>query len=1035
MIEESSSMMRDVVHKEKKKWKHSDKTRKRSSRSLEDDVPEAAIVETDQEVQILRLAGHGEKKQKKSKKDRSASLGGYDSSETVTVDTEQDVQNLLFVGNSEKKRKKKKKEKHNSRSEGECEISEVQSPRSAGHSEKKQKKKKKDRSISLGGCGTSETLMLNTEQDLQNLQFVGNNEKEWKKKKKERHSSRLEEECDNSEMRNPRLAGHSENKRKKKKKNHSISLGGCDISETVMLETEQDLQNLQFVCNNEKEWKKKKKERHSSRSEGECDNSEVRNLRLVGNGDKKKKHHPRIQEANVATQVSSTEIKKETQHSGLMGNEGNQTSKKDHHSCSADEPGVPASAVKTKQTLQCARLEDCGDKNMDHVKAVKDGKHHCRSAEGGNDSKTTAKVPHQESEMSESADIDIETSTKKCKKKKKKHFEDNINRDASLNDSEIPQKSIKKCKISSVLPFETIMEENCHADLVESLDESFKKHKVKCSSGGIAETDYSKAVNISNFAAITALQTEQIMHNSSIGCQEAVKTSKRCKRKKGTVSRCKKSGRTKNLMQDRPVQSSALNSENTLEVVMTPKTISEPSKRLETRKRQKKKQQKHMTESDNNDGSTVVEDFQEEEVPFSQDTTKVRMMEKSKLVELLKDFIPNVQKLTTETMYSMYKYDLPRFQRFREEGVPIRRGRFTKEENQQLQKNLRELLELTGIQNEWEFFHVPESFDEMMRIKRLKMNNLFCCRLAEGIPRPWKCVYQRAKKMYDPNRCKGRYTEEELEKLKRLQIVHGNHWKQIAKLMDRSDVSVIGRAKTIKNSLNIGSWTKKEERKLMKIMEEVMKNKIQEASRDLMTTASNTNMLVSILREKLYKGIPWFAIADQMEHRNWMQCRQKWMNILTTKMSGGVKPFGFNNYQSKINLIKRLYLLSVDDVGDVDWEDLCSAVGDVPPIFIQRMFYKLKTRYVPDWSRKSFGGIVDFLYDQILPKLEAVLQKKKDQGNWIGENGLYQPQQREFKLSDIFDDDDEDEEDEIEKMHPLEEHSGTSLQISVGETN
>lgn len=55
-----------------------------------------------------------------------------------------------------------------------------------------------------------------------------------------------------------------------------------------------------------------------------------------------------------------------------------------------------------------------------------------------------------------------------------------------------------------------------------------------------------------------------------------------------------------------------------------------------------------------------------------------------------------------------------------------------------------------------------------------------------------------------------------------------------------------------------------------------MKEKMQESQHDLTITDSDTNAPDSIFRENLYKNLPWCAIAEQMEHRNWLQCRQKW---------------------------------------------------------------------------------------------------------------------------------------------------------------
>lgn len=33
---------------------------------------------------------------------------------------------------------------------------------------------------------------------------------------------------------------------------------------------------------------------------------------------------------------------------------------------------------------------------------------------------------------------------------------------------------------------------------------------------------------------------------------------------------------------------------------------------------------------------------------------------------------------------------------------------------------------------------------------------------------------------------------------------------------------------------------------------------------------------LSIVREKLYKGISWVEVEARVETRNWMQCKSKW---------------------------------------------------------------------------------------------------------------------------------------------------------------
>ncbi|XP_051892998.1 transcription termination factor 1-like [Pristis pectinata] len=947
---------------------------------------------------------------------------------------------------------------------------EVQSPKLHGH----RKQKKKKYTMSLGECENLETVKVDSEKDLSLFVNEDVRPKKKRKREKERNGSRSEGQCDAADVQNLRLTDHTEKKEKKKKKDKCVSLGRFDSS--VMVDSDLILNNP-LVGDDEKEQKKQRKEKHFSRSGAACDSLQLENHKSFGE-QRKTKHHSRSVGGDYASQLCALEIREEKQNPKLVGSEVKQENNKNRHSCLAEEGDISKFRVETAKEKDCGVLlkgdDILGIPAQETLQSVQDPKSvdgkggkkkrkHCsdpaessevsdyttvkiiqqiensvgkagnqkekerysQSAEGG--SETITGNPCKEGEILETADIDMDISPKKHKKKKKKK---KMQCNTSLNDVEVLQKSVKKCKESGVLPFETVVEKNYCANS-DNHEKSLKKHKVKCNASGISQNTakgHSMTMQETDSAGIVAEQTEQAIHNSSTVCQEAVKISKKLKQKKGTLVKCK-SSKTKNVRQDGPVHCSALSRENTLQVVFTPETIAKPNKILKTQKKQEKKWQErqHVIVSDDNIDNTSVKQSQEEDMPFGEDAAI--QMSKSKLAELLKDFVPSVEKLTTGTLHSMYKYDLPRFEKFKEEGIPIRQGRFTKEENEQLKKNVKELMELTGIQTEWEFFHVPESFDEMMRIKQLKQNNLFCTKLAEGIPRPWKCVYQRAKKMFDPNRCKGRYTEEELEKLNNLRKIHGNHWIKIAKLMDRSDTSVLNRARLLKKSLKTGVWSKKEVRELMKIMEKIMKERIQELPHDLTMTNSDSNVSDSIFREHLYKNLPWGAIAEQMEHRNWLQCRQKWLGILTAKMSGRTMALKTNCYQNNINLIKRLYLLGVDDIGEVDWEELCSAVGDVPPLAIQRMFYRLKTRYVPNWSRKSFGAVVEFLHDYIIPKMEKVLCTKSQMED------IYQPQQHMFQLSDIFNENDnsdaEDEDDENEMIHLLKEQS---VQTPIKET-
>ncbi|XP_023997216.2 transcription termination factor 1-like [Salvelinus sp. IW2-2015] len=102
--------------------------------------------------------------------------------------------------------------------------------------------------------------------------------------------------------------------------------------------------------------------------------------------------------------------------------------------------------------------------------------------------------------------------------------------------------------------------------------------------------------------------------------------------------------------------------------------------------------------------------------------------------------------------------------------------------------NINDFLALTGIENAAKLFHTKRFKDELTQIQRLKSHHRFPERIAEGIPRPWHKVYSRGgRKMFDGSSYKGRFSEDELYSLKKLQTLHGNNWVTISQLTGRSE--------------------------------------------------------------------------------------------------------------------------------------------------------------------------------------------------------------------------------------------------------
>uniref|UniRef100_A0A8C9A1Y5 Myb-like domain-containing protein n=1 Tax=Prolemur simus TaxID=1328070 RepID=A0A8C9A1Y5_PROSS len=327
----------------------------------------------------------------------------------------------------------------------------------------------------------------------------------------------------------------------------------------------------------------------------------------------------------------------------------------------------------------------------------------------------------------------------------------------------------------------------------------------------------------------------------------------------------------------------------------------------------------------------------------------------------------------------MYRDDLGRFKEFKAQGVTIKFGRFSVKENKQLEKNVQEFLSLTGIETADKLLHTDRYPEERSTITDLKRKYSFRLHIGKGIARPWKLIYYRAKKMFDVNNYKGRYSEEDTEKLKRYHSLHGNDWKKIGEMVARSSLSVALKFSQIQR--NRGVWRKTETQKLIKAVEEVILKKmsLEELNEMDSRLQEAPEGRLSIVREKLYRGISWIEVEAKVETRNWMQCKSKWMEILTKRMTNGVNIYhGVNALQAKINLIERLYKVNIEDANEIDWEDLANAIGDVPPSYVQTKFYKLKATCVPFWQKKTFPEIIDYLYETSLPLFKEKLKKKME---------------------------------------------------------
>ncbi|KAG7318266.1 hypothetical protein KOW79_018021 [Hemibagrus wyckioides] len=428
-----------------------------------------------------------------------------------------------------------------------------------------------------------------------------------------------------------------------------------------------------------------------------------------------------------------------------------------------------------------------------------------------------------------------------------------------------------------------------------------------------------------------------------------------------------------------------------------------------------KKKKKKKNKSVEKERKKVQSVSTTKETQTSQDDKKELTEIDAKLLNELKEFIPDIESKELVRINKMIKYDLPRFKEFKEQGIPLNHGRFTAQENERLRKNVGDFMALTTIDCPTKLFFTHRFKQEQENIKKLKGLHKFFERIAEGIPRSCYYVYARGRRMFDEQNHQGEFSKEELHALNKLHTLHGNNWKKISELTGRSAFSLQKRYTQIANKE--GPWSKKEVQRLLRAVRDHIVSQI--------PGAANSNMSIRVMKETLYKRLPLQRIATKVKTRSWSQCREKWMGILAVKMSFGAVCTEKKSLDVQVKLIKGMYEMDVDDAAHVNWEDLTALIGDVPPAYVQRKWHKMKVCHVPEWQRKCFGDIIDYLYEKVLPDLQNKLMALKD----LDESKHTENDNESYLLSDIFQDINEDEDvDDDEEEAEMEVHNDNNME-------
>ncbi|XP_020855423.1 cyclin-D-binding Myb-like transcription factor 1 isoform X6 [Phascolarctos cinereus] len=252
-------------------------------------------------------------------------------------------------------------------------------------------------------------------------------------------------------------------------------------------------------------------------------------------------------------------------------------------------------------------------------------------------------------------------------------------------------------------------------------------------------------------------------------------------------------------------------------------------------------------------------------------------------------------------------------------GHKWKQGMWSKEEIDILMSNIERYLKARGIKD------ATEIIFEMSKDERKD----FYRTIAWGLNRPLFAVYRRVLRMYDDRNHVGKYTPEEIEKLKELRIKHGNDWATIGAALGRSASSVKDRCRLMKDTCNTGKWTEEEEKRLAEVVHEL--------------TSTEPGDIVT-------QGVSWAAVAERVGTRSEKQCRSKWLNYLNWKQSGGTEW----TKEDEINLILRIAELDVADENDINWDLLAEGWSSVrSPQWLRSKWWTIK-RQIANHKDVSF---------------------------------------------------------------------------------
>jgi len=245
-------------------------------------------------------------------------------------------------------------------------------------------------------------------------------------------------------------------------------------------------------------------------------------------------------------------------------------------------------------------------------------------------------------------------------------------------------------------------------------------------------------------------------------------------------------------------------------------------------------------------------------------------------------------------------------------------------------------------------YNYPDEFKELKKLsKETHLNSI----LSYRIKRPVRQSVKKAEALLLDWKG-GKYSKDEMKMLDQMKY-DGKKWVEMSAVLNRNSQTIRSVFTKCDKNFTRGSWTKKEDKLLLKVME--------------------SYKCYDELKGRHYYS--WQQIS-KIINRSDANCKKRHTNVLSWKQTHDAEHRPRFSTQDNILLLELVCDECVQSESEIDWPKLMQSFHNVPnEAFLQSKWQQLKMK-VPMYQIKSLDDVTDHLIQHEMPKLEAKLQRK-----------------------------------------------------------